>query len=142
VSLAYFDTSAFVRCLVAERGAETAQRLWESADDVASARLLYPEARAALGRACRLGRLTSRLHAAVKATCEAMWSELAVVEVDAALAAEAGDLAEFENLRSYDAVHLAAALTVECDVLVSGDDDLCEAGLHRGLSVVNLNTVP
>jgi predicted nucleic acid-binding protein len=142
VSLAYFDTSAFVRCLVAEPGAETAQRVWETADDVASVRLLYPEVRAALARARRLGRLTSRLHASVKATCEAMWSELAVVEVDAALAADAGDLAELETLRGYDAVHLAAALTVECDVLVCGDDDLCAAGLRRGLSVVNLNTVP
>jgi predicted nucleic acid-binding protein len=71
-----------------------------------------------------------------------MWQELAIVEVDEALAASAADLAEREALRGYDAVHLAAALTVACDVLVSGDDELCEAGLRQGLDIVNLNAAP
>jgi predicted nucleic acid-binding protein len=139
VSLAYFDTSAFVRCMVGEPGSETAQRVWAATEDVAAVRLAYPEARAALARACRLGRLTARGHSAVKVICAEMWQELAVVEVDEALAASAADLAEREALRGYDAVHLAAALTVACDVLVSGDDELCEAGLRQGLDIVNLN---
>lgn len=44
------------------------------------------------------------------------------------------DLAEEESLRAYDAVHLAAALTVEATVLSSADADLTAAG-RRGLHV-------
>lgn len=57
---AYFDTSALVPLLVDEPTSLRATRLWRDADRVASVRLLYPEARAALARAQRMGRLSSQ----------------------------------------------------------------------------------
>ena len=139
MTLAYFDTSAFIRCLIEEPGATTAHGVWAAADDVASVRLLYPEARSALSRARRAGRLTRQSHGLALESCEQLWREVTVVEVDAELAAAAGELAEREALRAYDAVHLAAALAVRCDVLVSADGDLCRVGTRRGLSVMNLD---
>jgi uncharacterized protein len=58
--IAYFDTSAVVPLLIAEPGSARAASLWDSADRVVSVRLLYPETRAALAQAERLGRLTAR----------------------------------------------------------------------------------
>ena len=49
----------------------------------------------------------------------------------------AADLAEDEHLRGYDAVHLAAALTVEAEILTSADTALCEAAERRGLHIAN-----
>ena len=58
--IAYFDTSAVVPLLIAEPGSARATSLWDGADRVVSVRLLYPETRAALAQAERLGRLTAR----------------------------------------------------------------------------------
>jgi len=59
------------------------------------------------------------------------------VEITEDLIARASDLTEREALRGYDAIHLAAALTVHAHVLTSADADLCEAAQRRGLHVAN-----
>ena len=91
--IAYFDTSAIVPLLVAELGSPRAAQLWDAADRVVSARLVYPEGRAALAQARRLGRLTARqLRAAVEELGE-RYNQLDLVEIDQELALRAGELA-------------------------------------------------
>ncbi len=59
-----------------------------------------------------------------------------MVGVDAALARQAGELAEKLGLRGYDAVHLASALALGGDTtLVTWDADLARAGADVGCSV-------
>jgi predicted nucleic acid-binding protein len=134
--IAYFDTSAIVPLVIAEPGSSRARSLWESADRVVSVRLVYPEARAALAHAHRLGRLASRQHRAAVSDLEARHDELDLVEIDDDLARRAGDLAETLALRGYDAVHLAAAMTIGADesVVVTGDRLLLSAAAAVGLS--------
>jgi predicted nucleic acid-binding protein len=134
--IAYFDTSALVPLLVVEPASAAARQHWDGADVVASSRLVYPEARAALGRAHRLGVLTpDKLRSAV-AELEERLNRLHIVEVDEGLAVYAGHLAERHGLRGYDAVHLAAAHSIaEPDVvLVAGDNALLRAAQATGLS--------
>ncbi len=133
--IAYFDTSAIVPLVIDEPGSERAGSLWESADRVVSVRLVYPEGRAALAHAHRLGRLTSRQHRAAASELEARHDELDLVDIDDDLAHRAGDLAETHALRGYDAVHLAAALTIGAEetVLVTGDHFLIAAAGAVGL---------
>lgn len=133
--IAYFDTSAVVPLLIAEPGSDQAAQLWNGADRVVSTRFVYPEARAALAQANRLGRLTGRqLRAAVR-ELDTRCDELDVVEIDEQLAHEAGDLAETHDLRGYDAVHLAAANRVADPdlVLVAGDRQILSAAAAAGL---------
>lgn len=134
--IAYFDTSAVVPLLVAELGSPRAAQLWDAADRVVSARLAYPEGRAALAQAHRLGRLTARqLRAAVEELGERC-SQLDLVEIDQGLALRAGELAETRGLRGYDAVHLAAANTVrDLDlVVVAGYGAFLHAADEEGLA--------
>lgn len=134
--IAYFDTSAVVPLLVAEAGSARAATLWDGADRAVSIRLVYPEGRAALAHAQRLGRLTVRqLRAAVR-ELEAKYQELDLVELDDRLARRAGHLAELHGLRGYDAVHLAAADRVrEPDlVVVAGDRALLAAATTEGMA--------
>jgi uncharacterized protein len=134
--IAYFDTSALVPLIVAELGSAAARELWDGASRVASVRLVYPEARAALAQARREGRLTARqLRPAVRALND-LYRQLDVVEVDETLAYHAGDLAEAHALRGYDAVHLAAAHWLEdADlVLAAGDRALLAAASRLGLT--------
>lgn len=135
--IAYFDTSAVVPLIVVEAGSARAAALWDGADRVVSARLVYPEGRAALAQAHRLGRLTARQLRAAVGQLDARGVELDVVEVDDGLARRAGDLAETHGLRGYDAVHLAAAdrLRDRDLVVVAGDRALLTAAATEGMAI-------
>ena len=138
--IAYFDTSAVVPLLIAEPGSARAASLWDGADRVVSVRLIYPETRAALARATRLGRLTARqLRDAVNGF-DSLFEEIDLVEVDDVLARRAGQLAEVRQLRGYDAVHLAAAERVRDPnvVVIAGDGALLEAAAADGMAVGEL----
>ena len=135
--IAYFDTSALVPLVVAEPTTAMCSRLWAESTRVTSIRLIYPEARAALARAQRMGRLTaSQLDGAV-AELDSIVDEVDVIELSAEIARSAGHLAQQFGLREYDAVHLAAALVVADDdlVLVTGDLELGSAANLAGLAV-------
>jgi predicted nucleic acid-binding protein len=111
--------------------------IWDTADVLASAPLIVVEARAALAAAKRGARLTAAQHREAKGELAALVDALTIVEVTELLIAEAADLAEQEALRGYGAVHLAAALTVEADVVTTADMALCDAAARRGLHVAN-----
>jgi uncharacterized protein len=133
--IVYFDTSALVPLLVLEPGSPAARELWDEAPRVASVRLVYPEARAALAQARRTARVTSRqLRSAVRALDD-HYEQLDLVELDETLAHQAGDLAETHGLRGYDAVHLAAARRLDDHELVvaAGDRLLLTAAARLGL---------
>jgi predicted nucleic acid-binding protein len=138
--IAYFDTSAVVPLVIAEPGSARAATLWVGADRVVSVRLIYPETRAALAQAERLGRLTARQLRDAVTRFDSLLEEIDLVEVDDALARRAGELAEVRRLRGYDAVHLAAADRVRDPdlVLIAGDDALLDAAATEGLMVAEL----
>ncbi len=135
--ITYVDTSTLLKLLIDEDGSCWAALIWDSTDVLASAALIIVEARAALAAADRGGRLTAAQHGEAKRELAVLVDELSIVETTEDLIARAADLAEQEALRGYDAVHLAAALTVEADVFTSADGALCEAAERRGLHVAN-----
>jgi uncharacterized protein len=126
--------------LVAEPGSDRAAALWDGADRVVSMRLVYPEARAALAQAERLGRLTARQLRDAVTEFDALFEQIDLVEVDDVLARRAGELAEVRQLRGYDAVHLAAADRVRDPsvVIIAGDGALLAAAAAEGLAVAEL----
>jgi predicted nucleic acid-binding protein len=138
--IAYFDTSAVMPLLIAEPGSDRAASLWDGADRVVSVRLVYPEARAALAQAERLGRLTARQLRNAVTGFEALFEQIDLVEVDDVLARRAGELAEVRQLRGYDAVHLAAADRVRDPnvVMITGDGALLAAATAEGMAVAEL----
>ena len=138
--IAYFDTSAVVPLLIAEPGSDRAAMLWDGADRVVSVLLLYPEARAALAQAERLGRLTARQLRDAVTELDSLFEEIDLIEVDLTLARRAGELAEVRQLRGYDAVHLAAADRVRDPdvVVIAGDSALLDAAAAEGMAVAEL----
>jgi hypothetical protein len=135
--IAYFDTSALIPLVVEEPGSDYASRVWDAAERLVTVRVAYPEGRAALAQARRLGRLTPRAYRTVRDGFEDLWRQLDRVEVTATLALRAGDLAEQLALRGYDAVHLAAAETIADPdlVVVAGDGPLCDAAVTLGFTI-------
>jgi len=135
--ITYIDTSTLIKLVVEEPGSDLAARLWETADVLASVRLIEVEARAALAAALRAGRLTAARHRRAVKTLTELLSQLDLIEVTAELIGVAGRLAETHALRGYDAVHLAGGLIVGADVISSANTALCEAAIAEGLHAAN-----
>ncbi len=107
--------------------------MWDAAEHAVSSIMLYPETRAALALAHRLGRL--RPYRAALRSFEALFGDLSLVQVDEHLARAAGALAETHALRGYDAVHLASALaSTPGGILVTWDAELAAAAQAAGLA--------
>jgi uncharacterized protein len=135
--ITYVDTSSLLKLVIDEDGSERAELVWDGADALASAALVVVEGRAALAAARRGGRIDARQHRRARQEFTALVEELSIIEITEQLIAEAADLAEAEALRGYDAVHLAAAVTIDATVLTSAHTALCEAAQRRGLHVAN-----
>lgn len=126
MTTAYFDSSAFVKLVMAEDGADVADATWDVCEIATSSRLAYPEVRAALAAAGRAGRLDDAALAVAVDRWEEYWSSVSVIEVDPELARRAGALAGEHSLRGADAVHLAS-------LLVLGDPAVLFAAWDRRL---------
>lgn len=124
--------------MLPERGSAHAGRIWERAASCHSSVALLAEARAALGRARRLGRLTDVEHAAAVRVLLDRWVEVEGLELTESLAHRAGELAEICSLRGYDAIHLASAEAIldEGDVMVVSDTRLAEAAASIGIEAL------
>ena len=134
--IAYFDTSMLVKLLVDDEAYRPdAERIWLDADYVSCAEIGFVEARASLAAVQRGERLDAGGMQRAKIQFEALWQQVSVVVVDTELVRAAGDIAEFDGLRGYDAVHLAAAVAVQADVLVTADRQLVRAAQNRGFAV-------
>jgi uncharacterized protein len=136
--IAYFDTSALMKCVVEEPGSEVAMQVWDAAETIVSSVLVYPEVRAAASAAHRGVRLiASELRRAVRAI-DRMYEDMSLVGVDGDLTRYAGVLAERHGLRGYDAVHLASVLDVSAPrvVVTTWDRDLSAASTANGVAVV------
>ena len=142
--IAYFDTSAVVPLLVQEPTTDHCTRLWDEATRIVIGRLVYPEACAALARAVRMGRLTSAQMTAATVELDDVIEQVDFIEITAELAHAAGQLAQQHGLRGYDAVHLAAGLSIADDdvVFVTGDTGLADAARASGLATAVPSSTP
>lgn len=140
--IAYFDTSAVIPLIIEEPASTRCSRLWDEATRVVSTRLIYPEARAALAQARRLGRLTSAQAERAVEELDSIAQEINYLELTAELAHSAGALAQAHALRGYDSVHLAAGVIANDDelVFVTGDHNLGAAAQAAGLSLALTTT--
>jgi predicted nucleic acid-binding protein len=136
----YLDTSALVKLYVDEPGAAEVRHRVRSTDVVATSRVAYPEARAALARRRREGGITESDLRRVVADLDRDLRALAVVELSAAVARSAGLLAERHRLRALDAIHLASALAFwqlagRAPAFLSFDEPQSAAARREGLEL-------
>jgi predicted nucleic acid-binding protein len=124
----YLDASALVKRYVAEEGSEALITAMGEAEGWAICRVGYVEIARAVNLAAGKGAVQRFV---------ADWPSFDVVEVDASLAEHAVELAYKEELRSLDALHLAAALLIPSErlTLATWDVRLHRAAQNRGLEV-------
>jgi uncharacterized protein len=137
--IAYFDMSVFVPLLIDEETTPECGSLWTRAGSKIATRLVHVEANSALERARRAGRVSRKQHDAALARVEYYWRDMTVLELDDRLMRRASELAARFGLRGYDAVHCAAAESINDDDLVAASADvrLLDAWHTLGLNTFN-----
>ena len=118
----YLDTSALVKRYVAEEGSEDVIALMNDTPAAGTALITQTEMAAALVRACRDARLTSEEARQAHGKLLQEWQDLGRVPITNALLSRADTLAWTHELRAYDAVQLAAALTCQDTIAPLGED--------------------
>ena len=107
--IVYLDTSAFVKLVVDEDGADLARRWFEEASLSTSSVITFPEACSALARRAHGAGVDDGQLDEWLSELEARWTRTAHVRVNERLA---GRLAIEHRLRGMDAVQLGAAFAV------------------------------
>ena len=106
-----------------------------AASIVATAMIAYVEARAALARRRNAGDLSAGEHRRLVSEFESDWERYVRLDLTGGLIREAAALADRYRLRAYDAIHLAAAVTVrrrlEGDVVFACWNTELEAAASR-----------
>jgi predicted nucleic acid-binding protein len=136
----FLDTSALVKRYVAEPGSTEVRRLFRGGV-LGVARIAYAELAASLARRHRAGKLGTAAFDSMLARIVRDFSSLLVVELRPALFARVPELVRRHPLRGYDAVQLAAALTLRGRGAVSlwgADGDLTTAAKAEGLHIVKV----
>jgi len=126
-TVAYLDTSAFVKLLVAEPESQALRRAIGRWPQRASSTLLRTETIRALRRSGNTGQVPA---------ARRLLRGVSMVRVDEPLLDRAADL-EPAELRTLDAIHLASALEIGQDlgVMIAYDIRLKAAGQAYGLPV-------
>jgi predicted nucleic acid-binding protein len=124
---AYVDTSAFLKLIVAERESEALRRFLVRWPDRVSSMLLRVESVRTLRRAGYDSRIGSTRQ---------LLKTIRLIRLDDPLLDRAAEL-EPREMRSLDAIHIGAALSVGSDlgVLVTYDERLADAARKSGMSV-------
>ena len=137
--LAYFDSSALVKLVVAEDGSDVAAAIWDGCDAPLSSRVAYPEVRAALAAARRSRDMDDDAYVDASEAWEMFWGSIRPVELTATVSRHAGELAHRRALRGADAIHLASALAIDSTDLIVA---VWDRRLHAGATSEHLLVAP
>ncbi len=136
----YLDTSALVKLYVEEPGSREVRQTTEKAQIVATSRVAYVEARAGIARKYREQGLSKAERDQVVADLVRDWDNYFIIEVSENVAKLGGELTERQDLRGFDAIHLASALILRnrthTDILFSCFDERLKAAAQaEGLNL-------
>jgi uncharacterized protein len=113
--IAYLDSSALAQILLQEQGVELLDQRLKLFTDLACHELGYVEMRSAAWRFLALPHKKVSA-SSLRQALETLWDRIEIIQIDSQTIRRAGALAEMHQLRAFDAVHLAAAESLQRDV--------------------------
>jgi uncharacterized protein len=136
---AFFDTSAFAKRYVAERGSEKVIALCEQADDLVVSVVCLPELISAFCRLVREKTLARTEYRKLKDLVAADLGDVDICQITSQILDTTIPLLETHPLRSTDALHVACALAIKPDIFVSADRRQLLAARKAGLKTVDVS---
>jgi predicted nucleic acid-binding protein len=139
--ITYLDTSSLVKLYVQEPESAEVKNLVANSSAVSTSLIAYAEARAAFARRYRERAFTKTQYKKLKDSLDKDWSQLLIIMVSKEIALSAGNLAEKHELRGFDAIHLASAITIKQElqspiVFSCADQKLKKASIQEGFNQV------
>ncbi len=136
----YFDTSAFLKLYVKERGSSKALKTAKR-HHLLSSSVLSLECRSALARRRRDGDMDEREFGKILKNLAAGLASVETVRITDEVLKRAEEVTLRSTARTLDAIHIASALlfrdTTGIDLaFVTSDKKQCEAALHEGLKTL------
>ena len=127
----YFDSSAFAKKYIAEKGSEKVLALWQEAEDISLSILCVPEVLSACNRLRREKKLDQKEYTAIKDGLFRDIEDTGLINVVPVIVEGAVRCLEGGTMRTLDAIHVASALSAECDMFVTSDPRQAEGA--RGM---------
>ncbi len=143
--IVYLDTSSLVKLYVEEEGSAKIAELVKSSKVTGTSLVAYAETRAAFARRFREKAFTNDEYRELCAIFNDDWNHYLTVRVTNKLVRLAGDLAEKHSLRGFDAIHLAASVTLKKELTAKiifscFDQKLQKASELEGLSQPSISS--
>ena len=136
---AFFDTSAFAKRYIAERGSERVVALCDDADALVVSVVCLPELVSSLCRLVREKKLGRADYRRLKGIVATDLMDVDICQITSPILDATIPLLETHPLRSTDALHVACALAVEPDMFVSADRRQLVAARKSGLTTVDVS---
>ena len=132
----YLDTSALAKLYVAEPESHSISiTVQANSSWLVTSRVSYAEMLSVLNRCLCARRLSPGAYNVQKKAFLDDWNSFHVVELTAAVLADAGRLIERHTLRGLDAIHLCSALSIGQASFACFDDRLRRAAAAEGLTL-------
>ncbi len=132
---AFFDTSAFVKRYIEEKGSERVVEICGEAEHLTLSIICLPEMIATLNRLVRERKLSAEHYRTVKTLILDDFEDVEICEITPEVIRQTIGCLESSQLRAMDALHLGCALAVSPDLFVSSDRRQVEAARMLGLKV-------
>jgi predicted nucleic acid-binding protein len=117
----FLDSSAFAKKYIAEKGSEKVMALWQEAEDISLSILCVPEVLSACNRLRREKKLDQKAYKAIKDGLLRDIEDTSLINVVPVIVDGAVRCLEGGTMRTLDAIHVASAMSAECDVFVTSD---------------------
>jgi len=129
----FFDSSAFAKRYIEERGSQAVDSLCQEATELALSVLCVPEIISALNRRVREGLLTDREYTEVKQYLSQDIRDAVIVNLVPQVVSTCTKILEASPIRAADALQIAPALEWETELFVSADKRQISAAKKAGL---------
>jgi len=117
----FLDSSALAKKYIAEKGSEKVLALWQEAEDISLSILCVPEVMSACNRLRREKKLDQKGYKAIKDGLFRDIEDTSLINVVPVIVEAAVRCLEGGTMRTLDAIHVASALSDECDLFVTSD---------------------
>ncbi len=129
----YFDSSAFAKRYVEEKGSDVVEQLCREATELALSVLCVPEIISALSRRVREGSISPTQYREAKSYLSAEVADATIVNLIPDVVAEAIRVLENNAIRATDALHIACALQWNAEIFISADERQLSAAIGTNL---------
>lgn len=131
----FFDSSAFAKRYIKERGSHEVWEICEQATSVALSVICVPEIVSAFNRRLREGALTPEQYREAKIRLSTETTDIAILYLAPPVISRAIRVLETNSVRAMDALHVACALQWKSELFVSSAERQLGAAEKLGLRV-------